>query len=64
MKLPIRLDQFLKLKDIAQTGGHAKVLIQGGEITVNGEICTQRGKKLQDGDVVEHNDEKWIVASS
>ena len=63
MKLPIRLDQFLKLQDIAQTGGHAKMLIQNGEIKVNGEICTQRGKKLIAGDIIEFDSQTWQVPS-
>ena len=61
MKLPIRLDQFLKLMDIAQTGGHAKLIIQNGEVLVNGEVCTQRGKKLRSGDVVAFQSREWTV---
>ena len=49
----IELDQFLKLADIASTGGHAKFLIQEGVVKVNGEVETRRGKKLVPGDVVE-----------
>ncbi len=49
----IRLDAFLKLCDAVQSGGHAKIVIQDGEIKVNGEICEQRGKKLHVGDKVE-----------
>ena len=49
----IKLDALLKLCDIAQTGGHAKIVIQEGEVRVNGEICTQRGKKLRSGDTAE-----------
>ncbi|WP_270659434.1 S4 domain-containing protein YaaA [Paraclostridium bifermentans] len=49
----IKLDQFLKLADIASTGGHAKFLIQEGLVKVNGEIETRRGKKLRSNDVVE-----------
>ena len=49
----IRLDSFLKMCDAVQTGGHAKIVIQEGEVRVNGEICTQRGKKLHPGDKVE-----------
>ena len=51
----IRLDAFLKMNDAVQTGGHAKIVIQDGEVKVNGEICTQRGKKLRPGDSVEFN---------
>ncbi|MDP4120404.1 MAG: RNA-binding S4 domain-containing protein [Bacillota bacterium] len=46
----IRLDALLKLSGIAETGGHAKVMIQNGEVKVNGEICTMRGKKMRHGD--------------
>lgn len=46
----IRLDAALKLADAVQSGGHAKVIIQDGEVKVNGEVCTMRGKKLRDGD--------------
>lgn len=49
----IKLDQFLKLVDVASTGGHAKFLIQEGLVKVNGEIETRRGKKLRSDDVVE-----------
>ncbi len=49
----IRLDAFLKMCDAVQTGGHAKIVIQEGEVKVNGEICTQRGKKLRKGDNAE-----------
>ncbi|MFA5507432.1 MAG: RNA-binding S4 domain-containing protein [Vulcanimicrobiota bacterium] len=50
--LPIRLDQFLKLAGLVGTGGEAKALIQDGAVTVNGEVETRRGRKLQAGDVV------------
>lgn len=49
----IKLDQFLKLADIASTGGHAKFLILEGLVKVNGEIETRRGKKLKPQDIVE-----------
>lgn len=47
----IRLDSALKLASAVATGGHAKIVIQNGEVAVNGEICTMRGKKLHKGDV-------------
>ena len=50
----IRLDALLKVTGSVQTGGHAKLVIQDGEVRVNGEVCTQRGKKLRKGDVVEY----------
>ena len=46
----IRLDNLLKIAGVCETGGQAKLLIQGGEVCVNGEICTMRGKKMRDGD--------------
>jgi len=49
----LRLDQFLKLRGIADTGGQAKLLIQGGEVRVNGEVENRRRRKLVAGDVVE-----------
>ena len=49
----IRLDAFLKMCDAVQTGGHAKIVIQEGEVRVNGEVCTQRGKKMRAGDRAE-----------
>ena len=54
----IKLDSLLKLTGIADTGGIAKLMIQDGEVSVNGEICTQRGKKIRAGDVIEVFDEK------
>jgi ribosome-associated protein len=48
----IRLDQFLKLRGAADSGGHAKVLVQGGKVKVNGEVDLRRGRKLRAGDVV------------
>lgn len=48
----IRLDSFLKIKGIAETGGQAKTFIQDGIVKVNGEICQSRGKKIRMNDVV------------
>lgn len=48
----IRLDALLKYAGWAETGGEAKLLVQGGAVTVNGAVCTQRGKKLRGGDTV------------
>lgn len=52
----IKLDNLLKFSGIAQTGGEAKVLIQSGQVLVNGEICTMRGKKMRDGDRAQYGD--------
>jgi len=49
----IKLDQFLKLKGVTASGGEAKHLIQDGQVKVNGEVETRRGKKLRAGDIVE-----------
>ena len=57
----IKLDSLLKLSGIALTGGHAKILIQDGEVKVNGEVCLMRGKKIRTEDEVEVFGEKIIV---
>ena len=49
----IRLDALLKFAGAVETGGEAKLLIQDGEVKVNGEVCTMRGKKLCPGDRAE-----------
>ena len=48
----IRLDALLKLGGALDTGGQAKFVIQNGEVEVNGEVCTMRGKKIRPGDDV------------
>ena len=48
----IKLDALLKFAGLADTGGEAKILIQNGEVSVNGEVCTMRGKKSRSGDTV------------
>ena len=57
----IRLDAFLKLCDAVVTGGHAKFVIQNGEVKVNGEVCTQRGKKIRRGDTAEFENKIYTV---
>jgi len=57
----IKLDQFLKLAQIVQSGGEAKHLIQSGVVLVNGEVETRRGRKLHAGDVVEVEGEQLVV---
>ncbi len=51
----IKLDDFLKFAGILGTGGMAKAVIQDGLVTVDGEVCTMRGKKLRGGEVVVFN---------
>ena len=48
----IKLDSLLKLAGLVETGGEAKLLIQDGQVLVNGEVCAMRGKKLRAGDTV------------
>lgn len=50
--LPIKLGQFIKLASLAETGGQAREMVEMGDITVNGEVETRRGRHLADGDVV------------
>ena len=46
----IKLQDAMKFANIVYSGGEAKTLIQEGQVLVNGEVCTMRGKKLRDGD--------------
>jgi ribosome-associated protein len=59
----IRLGQFLKLAGLADTGADAKVLLDLGEVEVNGEPEGRRGRQLQPGDVVEVGEETVRVAA-
>ncbi len=59
----IRLDALLKLSGVAQTGGHAKLMIQGGEIKVNGEVCLMRGKKMRPGDKFSFENQEFEVVA-
>ena len=57
----IKLDSALKLAGLVSTGGHAKNVIQNGEVKVNGEVCLLRGKKLKSGDKAEINGNGFII---
>ena len=57
----IKLDQFLKITDVARSGGDAKLLIRSGEVSVNGEMELRRGRKLYDNDVVTVADTSFTV---
>lgn len=59
----IRLDAFLKLANAVQTGGHAKLVIQNGEVAVNGEACLMRGKKLRPGDIAAYDGSLYEVST-
>lgn len=53
---PIQLDQFLKVQNLVNSGGEAKMLIADGQVKVNGEVELRRGRKLRQGDVVQLGD--------
>ena len=57
----ITLGQFLKLADIIQSGGEAKMYLLDAEVLVNDELDTRRGRKLRDGDVVEVENQKFVI---
>lgn len=57
----IKLDSFLKLCGAVGTGGHAKMVIFDGLVKVCGEVCTQRGKKLREGDTVSFENEEYKI---
>ena len=55
------LGRAIKASGLVGTGGEAKVLIQAGEVSVNGEVETRRGRRLEEGDVVEVGDERLEI---
>ena len=57
----IRLQDLLKLSGVCATGGMAKVVIQNGEVLVNGEVCSMRGKKMRPGDRAQFENIEIIV---
>lgn len=57
----IRLQDLLKFAGVVETGGEAKLLIQEGAVSVNGEICAMRGRKLRPGDRAELNGVTLVV---
>ncbi|MCL4115594.1 UNVERIFIED_CONTAM: hypothetical protein GTU68_058641 [Idotea baltica] len=57
----IKLDQFLKLADVVQSGGEAKHLIKSGAVFVNGEEELRRGRKLRAGDTVTVDGEDYVI---
>lgn len=48
----ITLESFIKVQGVTSTGGHAKIMVTAGQVSVNGQIETRRGRKLRQGDVV------------
>lgn len=57
----IKLDSFLKWAGVACLGSEAKIYIQEGLVLVNGEVCTQRGKKLRIGDIIEFEGQQFKI---
>ena len=57
----IKLDQFLKMVNIAASGGQAKIMIMSEDVKVNGAVETQRGKKLRSGDMIEAEGRKFQI---
>lgn len=60
----LRLDHFMKLSALSQSGGEVKFMIQNGEVKVNGEVETRRRRKLSVGDLVEVAGKKYSVKES
>ena len=52
----------MKFANIVYSGGEAKTLIQEGNVTVNGEVCTMRGKKLYNGDKFEFDGQTYLIS--
>ena len=57
----IKLQDAMKYANIVYSGGEAKALIQEGEVLVNGEVCTMRGKKLRTGDKFTFNGQTYLI---
>ena len=57
----IKLESAMKLANIIPTGGAAKAEIQEGFVTVNGEVCTMRGKKLYPGDIFSYEGQIYLI---
>lgn len=57
----IKLDQLVKYAGFSETGAKAKILIDLGELNVNGELCIKRGKKIKPGDVIEFKNKKYKI---
>ena len=58
----IKLQDILKLATLVGTGGEAKIVIQNGDVSVNGEVCTMRGKKIRPGDTVAFDGKELTVS--
>ena len=58
----IKLQDAMKYANIVYSGGEAKALIQEGEVLVNGEVCTMRGKKLRPGDKFTFDGQDYLIS--
>lgn len=58
----IKLQDLLKLANLVGTGGEAKIVIQNGDVSVNGEVCTMLGKKIRPGDTVAFDGKELTVS--
>ena len=58
----IKLQDLLKFANLVESGGMAKECVQCGEVLVDGEVCTMRGKKIRPGNIVEFDGVKLTVA--
>ena len=57
----IKLQDAMKYANIVYSGGEAKALIQEGQVSVNGEVCTMRGKKLYNGDKFSFMGQTYLI---
>lgn len=60
----IELNQLLKLMQLVQSGGHAKLVIEDGLVIVNGEVESRKRKKMRDGDVAEMDGQRIVVRNA
>lgn len=58
----IKLDSFLKWSGAVSLGSEAKIVIQDGQVKLNGEIMTMRSKKIKKGDIVEYDGHSYVVS--
>lgn len=59
----VKLSQMMKMANLVQSGGEAKQFILQEQVIVNNEICTQRGKKLYQDDIIEFDGKKYVIQS-